>query len=64
RADEAVTFEVTDMLGQVVYRGSTVAKGGTLEARIELTNTLANGMYMLNMSIGAERKAFHFVVKQ
>ncbi|WP_345084785.1 Ig-like domain-containing protein, partial [Nemorincola caseinilytica] len=64
RADEAVTFEVTDMLGQVVYRGSTVAKGGTLEARIELTNTLASGMYMLNMSIGAERKAFHFVVKQ
>jgi hypothetical protein len=62
--DEAVTFEVTDMLGQVVYRGNTIARGGVIDTRIQLGNTLANGMYMLNMGVGAERKAFHFVVKQ
>ncbi|MBX2905846.1 MAG: Ig-like domain-containing protein [Taibaiella sp.] len=64
KADQAVTFEVTDMLGQVVYRGNTVARGGALNERIELTGTLANGMYMLNVSNGTDRKVFHFVLKQ
>jgi hypothetical protein len=62
--DESVTFEVTDMLGQVVYRGNATARGGVLDTHIQLSNTLANGMYMLNMGVGAERKAFHFAVKQ
>jgi hypothetical protein len=64
KADEDVAFEVTNMLGQVVYKGATVAKAGEVSARIELGKDLANGMYMLNMTVGAERKAFHFVVKQ
>lgn len=64
KANEDLTFEVTDMLGQVVYRGASVARNGVINERIELGKTLANGMYMLNIGVGAERKAFHFVVKQ
>jgi hypothetical protein len=64
KADENVTLEVTDMLGQVIYRGASVARNGIVNERIDLGKTLANGMYMLSMGVGAERRAFHFVVKQ
>ena len=64
KADESVTLEVTDMLGQVIYRGTSVARNGVVNERVELGKTLANGMYMLSMGVGAERRAFHFVVKQ
>lgn len=64
KADEAVNFEVTNMLGQVIYKGATTAKAGVIDAKIELGKELANGMYMLNMTVGAERKSFHFVLKQ
>ncbi|MBX2907812.1 MAG: Ig-like domain-containing protein [Taibaiella sp.] len=64
KASEVVNLEVTDMLGQVVYRGQTTTKGGELNASVQLTGNLANGMYMLNVSNGSERKVFHFVLKQ
>ncbi|MBX2905848.1 MAG: T9SS type A sorting domain-containing protein [Taibaiella sp.] len=64
KVDEAITFEVTDMLGQVVCRGNTIARAGSLNERIELKGTLANGMYMLSVSNGNDRKLFHFVLKQ
>ncbi len=61
---QAVAVEITDMLGQVVYRGNANAANGIIDTRIELGSNLANGMYMLNMSAGNERKVLHFVVKQ
>jgi len=63
-SNEAVTFEVTDMLGQVVYRGNVLARNGELNERIQLTGSLANGMYMLSVVNGSDRKVFHFVLKQ
>jgi uncharacterized protein YjdB len=59
-----MNVEVTNMLGQVVYSSEITAKGGVINERIELNNTLANGMYLLNLSNGSDRKVFHFVVKQ
>jgi len=47
-----------------VYSSEVITKGGVINERIELNNTLANGMYLLNLSNGSERKVFHFVVKQ
>ncbi len=61
--DEAVTLEVTDMLGQVIYRSNVVAHGGNLNERIVLNN-IANGMYLLNMSSASGNKVFHMVVEQ
>ncbi|MBX2907868.1 MAG: Ig-like domain-containing protein [Taibaiella sp.] len=62
--DEDVNAEVTDMLGQVVFRGVVKAKQGRIESRITLENNLANGMYLLTLRTGTEQKVFHFVMEQ
>ena len=63
-ADELVTLEVTDLLGQVIYRNKVTAVAGRLDETIMLSNALANGMYILNVQSGTEKKAFHFVIEQ
>ena len=62
--DEDVSLELTDMLGQVVYKNTVVAPGGILENKISLTNTLPNGMYVLNLRSGSVTKIFHIVIEQ
>jgi rRNA maturation protein Nop10 len=62
--DEDVFVEVLDMLGQIVYKGHTVTKNGALNEKIKLSNTLANGMYMLNLRTATEAAVFHFVLEQ
>jgi hypothetical protein len=52
------------MLGQVVYRNNVTAHNGNINELISLSNTLANGMYMLNLNSGNEHKVFHFVIEQ
>jgi hypothetical protein len=63
-ADQEVSLEVTDMLGQVVYNNTVMAHGGNINEQIQLGKTLANGMYLLNVRSGSETKVFHFVVEQ
>jgi GEVED domain-containing protein/type IX secretion system substrate protein len=62
--DEEVTLEITNMLGQVVYSNKVIAQSGNLNEQIKLSNTLANGMYILNVRSGVDTKAFHFVIEQ
>ena len=62
--DEEVTLEVTDVLGQVIFKDKVTAFGGKINETISLSNSLANGMYMLNMSTANESKTFHFVIEQ
>ena len=62
--DEEVTLEVRDMLGQLVYGETVTAKSGQLNETITLNSGLANGMYMLNMLSGTNKKVFHFVIEQ
>jgi uncharacterized protein YjdB len=64
KADREVAIEVTNMLGQVVYHGTTVAHDGNIDCRIKLDNTLANGMYILNVMADNEKQVFHFVLEQ
>ena len=63
-SDEEVTLEVTDVLGQVIYKTKVTAQSGRLNEAITLNNTLANGMYMLNVHSATEKMTFHFVVEQ
>ena len=63
-SDEEVSIEVTDMLGQVVYKNKVLAPGGNINESLSLGNSLANGMYMLNLNAGNEHKVFHFVIEQ
>jgi len=62
--DEDVNAEVTDMLGQVVYRGVVKARQGRVDAHVQLDRNLANGMYMLTLRTETEQKVFHFVMEQ
>ncbi len=62
--DEAVTIEVTNLLGQVIYNNKVNVRNGELNERIELSKTLANGMYMLTLRTETENKVFHIVVEQ
>ncbi len=62
--DDDVTMEITDMLGQVIYKNKVTVHNGTLDEKIKLSNTLSNGMYILNLRSGNGNKVFHFVVEQ
>jgi uncharacterized protein YjdB len=62
--DEDLSIEITDMLGQVVYRKKTRPDHGKINEQIELSNSIANGMYILNVSSGSDNKSFHFVVER
>ncbi len=63
-ADAEVTLEVTDMIGQVVYKTKVMTHNGEINTRIQLDHSIANGMYILNLSSGAENHVFHVVVEQ
>ena len=62
--DEEVTLEVVDLLGRVLYHNKITAQGGKLETTISLGNTIASGMYILDVQSGSEHQSFHFVVEQ
>ena len=63
-ADEEVSYEITDLVGQVVYRGTFTAHSGEVNEHIQVNNTLANGMYMLNLHSDGGSKVFHVVIEQ
>ena len=58
------TLEITNMLGQSVYTNNVKTPGGNIMEHIKLRNTLANGMYLLNIRSGAATSVFHIVIEQ
>ncbi len=62
--DEDVTIEITDMLGQVIYKTKAEARNGEINQRVQLSSAVANGMYILNLRSGSDMKIFHIVVEQ
>ncbi|MCW3122713.1 MAG: hypothetical protein JWQ38_2205, partial [Flavipsychrobacter sp.] len=60
--DESVSLEMTNILGQVIYRGTTVAKDGTINEQVQL-NGVANGTYLLNVRTAAMHKVFHIIIE-
>ena len=59
-----VSLEITDLLGQVVYRNKVQPKNGYVDERIKLSGTLANGMYLLTVHGEKVNEVFHIVVEQ
>ncbi len=55
-------IEVTDMLGQIVYKGKLAAPNGTVDTAIELNNSLSDGMYQLRVISGGETSVVSFVI--
>ena len=62
--DQDVFVEVTNMLGQVVYKEQFTAHNGNMDEHIQLSGALANGMYLLNLRSGSQNNIFHFVIEQ
>ncbi len=62
--DEEVTLQVTNMLGQVVYENKVMSHYGEIDQQIQLNNTIANGMYLLNVRTNEGQKVFHIVIEQ
>jgi uncharacterized protein YjdB len=62
--DEEVSLEITNLLGQVVYKNKVLAKNGVVNQDITLSKQLANGMYMLSVHSDEVNKVFHVVVEQ
>jgi hypothetical protein len=56
--------EITNMLGQVIYTARIMTHRGIINENIQLSNTLANGMYLLNLRSDSDNKVFHMVVEQ
>jgi len=63
-ADEDVTLQVVNMIGQVIYNHKVMAHSGEINEKIQLTGNLANGMYLLNLQSTSENRVFRFVVEQ
>ena len=59
-----IALEVTDMLGQTVYSGKAAVRGGKISERVQLANSLANGMYMLNIRSASGSNVYHIVLEQ
>ncbi len=62
--DEAVTVEITNMLGQVIYTAPVKNTNGNIDEQIRLDNNVANGMYLVNLRAGGASKVFHMVIEQ
>ncbi len=62
--DDDVTIEITDMLGQTVYKDKVTVTGGNLDQKVQLDKNIANGMYLLNLHSSANNEVFHIVVEQ
>jgi hypothetical protein len=62
--DKEMTVEVTDLLGQTVYKAKFMPKNGEINERIQINNALANGSYILTLRSETEQSIFHFVLEQ
>ncbi len=63
-ADEEVSLEVVNMLGQVVHRSTAQTQNGELNERIELQGAITNGMYILTLRSGTAQQVFHVVIER
>ncbi|MCD6012945.1 MAG: surface protein [Flavipsychrobacter sp.] len=56
-----VHFEITNMLGQVIYNGQTTPKNGEISTTIKLDN-IVPGSYLLQVNTDTGMETFHFVI--
>ena len=59
-SNEDIAIEVTNMLGQIVYRGKANATNGAVEEQVLLGSSLSSGMYLLHIHSEHFYKTIHF----
>jgi len=52
------------MLGQSVYKEKVMTHEGVINEKIQLSSSVANGMYILNLQSGVQNTVFHMVIEQ
>jgi trimeric autotransporter adhesin len=62
--DDHLIIEITDMLGQVIFNDRVVVKNSSINYRVNLAETIANGIYLLNVRSGIENVVFHIVIEK
>lgn len=63
-AKDKVDIIIMNTLGQSVYTGEAAVRNNRLEHAVQLDDSFANGMYMLHILSGGERKAIPFVLRK
>ena len=58
---QPVTYQVVNMVGQVVSSGNTVPNNGAIKAQIQLEN-MPGGNYLLKVNTVSGVETFHFVI--
>jgi hypothetical protein len=61
---QQASIEITDVLGQVVYKGTATPQGRKLSEHISLGKNIANGMYLLTIRSADEKYVFHIVIER
>ena len=53
---------ITDMLGQVVYKSKVTPRKGRIDDQVDLGQSIANGLYLLELRSGTINEVVHFAV--
>jgi hypothetical protein len=61
---DKVQLEISNMLGQVVYRELTATKNGALQQQIVLNDGLASGVYILRVTYATGKSAIRFTIER
>lgn len=62
--DGFASVMITNTLGQVVYLNKVAVKNGEIDTQVNLSNTLANGMYLLHITAADMQQVARFVISR
>ncbi len=62
--DEEVTITITNLLGQNIYTATAIIRNGVVNEKINLSNSVANGVYLVGIATSEGREVFHVVVEK
>ncbi len=60
--DQELSLEITNILGQVVYRNLINSTNGMINQKVILANSLADGVYNLSLHSATEASVFQMVI--
>jgi trimeric autotransporter adhesin len=64
KEEDEVFIELSNMLGQPVYKNKVITHSGEIEEQVNLGNGIANGMYLLTVRSSGENKVMHLVISR
>jgi hypothetical protein len=57
------TMEIMDLPGQVIYSSKVAVINGNINEQVQLSNTLASGMYIINLHTESGNIVFHMTIE-